>query len=81
VQELSCQFLNNVPWRSTHYFYNRGSTTLSLPVKVFSEGTTNAIESDWVDAAVGISKTETQDAKVMPKGVIIFFRSWMKIKP
>lgn len=57
------------------------SITLSSPVKVLSESTTHAIESDRVDAAVSVSKAETQDAKVMPKGIVIFFRSWMKIKP
>lgn len=56
-------------------------TTLSLPVKVLSESTTHAVESDRVDAAVGESKAETQNTKVMPKGIIVLFRSRMNIKP
>lgn len=57
------------------------STILSLPVKVFSESTAYAVQSDRVDAAIDESKAKTQDTKVVPKDIIICLRSWIEIKP
>lgn len=54
---------------------------LGSPVKVLSESTTHTVESDRVDAAIGESKAETQNTKVMPEGIVILLRSWMNIKP
>lgn len=54
---------------------------MSSPVKVFSESTAHAVESDGVDAAVGESEAEAQNTEVMPEGIVILLRSWMDVKP
>lgn len=56
-------------------------TALNLPLKVLSESTTHAVESDRVDAAVNVSKRETQDSKVVPECIVIFLHSWIIMKP
>jgi len=54
---------------------------MNLPVKILSESTTHAVESNRVDTAVGESKAETQNTEIMPEGVVIPLRSWMDVKP
>lgn len=54
---------------------------LSLPVEVFSESTTNTVESDRIDAAIGEREAEAQDTEIMPESVVILLCGRMNVEP
>lgn len=42
-----------------------------LPIEMFSERSTDPIQSNWIRAGIYIAQTKSKDSRYMPKSVVI----------
>lgn len=56
-------------------------TTEEVVVKVFAERTTDAIQSDRIDARINEAEAKAYDSEHVPEVIEIPFGCWVKVKP